>query len=75
MPGRPGPKKSPISDAIRDEVMRYPEAFTILCERAGVSRGGSLRKWLKGEAELMPTTLTKFADVLDCEIILRRRGR
>jgi len=75
MAGNAGPKRSPISDAIRDELMRYPDTFTNICERAQVARGGTLRKWLRGEAQLMPTTLTKLAAELGYEIRLVPRGQ
>lgn len=68
----PAKKQSAISKAIRDELLRHPDCAYVVCDRAGVSRGGTFYHWMNGKADLMTATLEKLAAELGYEIVLRK---
>ena len=65
-------EQSAISAAIRDELLRHPDAITAICDRAGVSRGGTFYHWMNGRADLRTRTLEKLANELGYRIKLER---
>jgi len=66
------PKHTNIGDAIRRELLRHPDAITAICDRAGVSRGGTFYRWLRDNGDPRLTTAEKLASEMGFEIVLRR---